>query len=118
MENILIIGAAGQIGSELTLELRKLHGAGHVFATDIKNPPADIRDSGPFQLLDVMDDKHLIHFVIRNKITQIYHLAAVLSGNAEKLPVQAWQINMNSLMNVLEVAKLVEEVTRVFWRAE
>ena len=115
MENILIIGAAGQIGSELTLELRKIYGAGHVFATDIKNPSADIREGGPFQLLDVMDDKHLIHFVIRNKITQIYHLAAVLSSNAEKLPVQAWHINMNSLMNVLEVAKLVEEVTRVFW---
>ena len=115
MENILIIGAAGQIGSELTLELRKLYGAEHVFATDIKNAPTDIREGGPFQLLDVMDDKHLIHFVIRNKITQIYHLAAVLSGNAEKLPVQAWHINMNSLMNVLEVAKLVEEVNRVFW---
>ena len=62
-----------------------------------------------------MDDKHLIHFVIRHKITQIYHLAAVLSGNAEKLPVQAWHINMNSLMNILEVAKLVEEVKKIFW---
>lgn len=115
MENILIIGASGQIGSELTLELRKIYGAGHVYATDIKDPSPDIRDGGPFQLLDVMDDKHLIHFVIRNKITQIYHLAAVLSGNAEKLPVQAWHINMNSLMNVLEIAKLVEDVKRVFW---
>jgi len=63
----------------------------------------------------VMDDKHLIHFVIRNKITQIYHLAAVLSGNAEKLPTQAWHINMDSLMNILEVARLVEEVKKVFW---
>jgi nucleoside-diphosphate-sugar epimerase len=63
----------------------------------------------------VMDDKHLIHFVIRNKITQIYHLAAVLSGNAEKLPTQAWHINMNSLMNILEIAKLVEDVNKVFW---
>ena len=115
MERILIIGAAGQIGSELTLELRKLYGNAHVFATDVKDAPADIKESGPFQLLDVMDDKHLIHFVIRNKITQIYHLAAVLSGNAEKLPTQAWHINMNSLMNILEVAKLVEDVKKVFW---
>ena len=115
MENILIIGAAGQIGSELTLELRKIYGNGHVYATDIKDAPSDIRESGPFQLLDVMDDKHLIHFVIRNKITQIYHLAAVLSGNAEKLPNAAWHINMNSLMNILEVAKLVEDVRKVFW---
>jgi nucleoside-diphosphate-sugar epimerase len=115
MERILIIGAAGQIGSELTLELRRLYGSDHVFATDIKEPSRDILDSGPFQLLDVMDDKRLIHFVIRHKITQIYHLAAVLSGNAEKLPIQAWHINMNSLMNILEVAKMVEEVKKVFW---
>lgn len=115
MENILIIGAAGQIGSELTLALRKIHGNQHVFATDIKEAPKDIMESGPFQLLDVMDDKRLIHFVIRHKITQIYHLAAVLSGNAEKLPLQAWHINMNSLMNVLEIAKLVDEVKKVFW---
>ncbi len=115
MDNILIIGAAGQIGSELTMELRKIYGDLHVFATDIKDAPLDVRESGPFQLLDVMDDKHLIHFIIRNKITQIYHLAAVLSGNAEKLPMAAWHINMNSLMNILEVARLVEEVEKVFW---
>ncbi len=115
MERILIIGAAGQIGSELTLELRKIYGNGNVYATDVKDAPADIKESGPFQMLDVMDDKHLIHFVIRNRITQIYHLAAVLSGNAEKLPTQAWHINMDSLMNILEVAKLVEDVKKIFW---
>ncbi len=114
-ENIMIIGASGQIGSELTLRLRELYGAGHVFATDLKEPPSDVRESGPFEILDVMDDKRLIHFVIRNKITQIYHLAAVLSGNAEKLPMQAWHINMNSLLNVLDLAKEVEELHKVFW---
>ena len=72
-------------------------------------------EGGPFQILDVMDDKQLIHFIIRHKINQIYHLAAVLSGNAEKLPTQAWKINMESLMNILEVAKMVEEVKKVFW---
>jgi len=115
MERILIIGAAGQIGSELTIELRKIYGNDNVFATDIKEASRDIMDSGPFQLLDVMDDKRLIHFIIRHKITQIYHLAAVLSGNAEKLPLQAWHINMDGLMNILEVAKMVEEVKKVFW---
>ncbi len=115
MERILIIGAAGQIGSELTLELRNIYGNSSVYATDVKDAPADIKEGGPFQLLDVMDDKHLIHFIIRNKITQIYHLAAVLSGNAEKLPTQAWHINMSSLMNILEVARLVEDVKKVFW---
>ncbi len=115
MDNILVIGAAGQIGSELVVELRKQYGSGHVFATDIKQAPADVVEGGPFQILDVMDDKQLIHFIIRHKITQIYHLAAVLSGNAEKLPTQAWNINMESLMNILEVAKMVEEVKKVFW---
>jgi nucleoside-diphosphate-sugar epimerase len=115
MDNILVIGAAGQIGSELVVELRKIYGNGHVFATDIKQAPPDVIEGGPFQILDVMDDKQLIHFIIRHKITQIYHLAAVLSGNAEKLPTQAWNINMESLMNILEVAKMVEEVKKVFW---
>jgi len=110
-----VIGAAGQIGSELVVELRKVHGNSHVFATDIKQAPPDIMEGGPFQILDVMDDKQLIHFIIRHKINQIYHLAAVLSGNAEKLPLQAWKINMDSLMNILEVAKMVEEVRKVFW---
>jgi len=115
MDNILVIGAAGQIGSELVIELRKIYGNNHVFATDIKQPPGDVMESGPFQVLDVMDDKQLIHFIIRHKINQVYHLAAVLSGNAEKLPTQAWNINMDSLMNILEVAKMVEEVKKVFW---
>lgn len=115
MENILIIGASGQIGSELTMALREVHGNNHVFATDIKDAPDYIKNSGPFEYLDVMDDKRLIHFIIRHKITQIYHLAAVLSGNAEKLPLQAWNINMTGLMNVLEVAKMVNEVKKIFW---
>ncbi len=115
MDNLLVIGAAGQIGSELVVELRKIYGGEHVFATDIKQPSPDVFDGGPFQILNVMDDKQLIHFIIRHKINQIYHLAAVLSGNAEKLPTQAWGINMDSLMNILEVAKMVEEVNKVFW---
>ena len=115
MDRILVIGAAGQIGSELVIELRKIFGNNNVFATDLKPASRDIMESGPYQILDVMDDRQLIHFIIRHKITQIYHLAAVLSGNAEKLPLQAWHINMDSLLNVLEIAKMVEEVKKVFW---
>jgi len=115
MDRILVIGAAGQIGSELVIELRKIYGSENVYSTDIRYASVDVVEGGPYQVLDVMDDKQLIHFIIRNKINQIYHLAAVLSGNAEKLPVQAWHINMNSLMNVLEIAKMVEEVKKVFW---
>ncbi len=114
-ERILIIGAAGQIGSELTIELRRIYGQECVFATDVKMPDDEIFRGGPFQILDVLDDKMLIHFIIRHKITQIYHLAAVLSGNAEKLPVQAWNINMDSLLNVLEIARMVDKVKKIFW---
>ncbi len=114
MEKILIIGAAGQIGSELTMALRNVYGNDNVFATDIKQPPSDVVESGPFQILDVMNDRALIHFVIRHKITQIYHLAAVLSGNAEKLPIQAWDINMKSLLNILDLAKEVG-LRKLFW---
>lgn len=114
MEKILVIGAAGQIGSELTLALRKVYGDSNVFATDIKDAPKDIKRSGPFQIMDVMDDKRLIHFVIRYKITQIYLLAAVLSGNAERIPLQAWDINMKSLLNILDLAREVG-IKKIFW---
>ncbi len=114
MDKILVIGAAGQIGSELTLALRKQYGDENVYATDIKQAPQDVVSGGPFQILDVMDDKKLIHFIIGNKINQIYHLAAVLSGNAEKLPLQAWDINMRSILNILAHAKEVG-IKKTFW---
>lgn len=115
MERILVIGCSGQIGSELTLELRKQYGNENVFATDIKQAPKDITEHGPFNILDVMDEKRLIHFIIRHKITQIYHLAAVLSGNAEKIPLQAWDINMQSILNILELAREVKDIKKIFW---
>ena len=114
MERILIIGCAGQIGSELTLALRKIYGNENVFATDIKQPPQDIIESGPFNILDVMDYNNLLHFVVRFKITQVYNLAAVLSGNAEKIPQQAWEINMRSLMNTLELGR-DSDAKKLFW---
>ncbi len=114
MEKILVIGCSGQIGSELVLELRKKYGNSNVFATDIKNPPKEILNSGPFQILDVLDYKNLLHFVIRHNITQVYNLAAVLSGNAEKIPLQAWDINMKALMNTLQVAQQTD-AKKLFW---
>jgi nucleoside-diphosphate-sugar epimerase len=114
MERILVIGCSGQIGSELVLELRKKYGNNNVFATDIKNPPKEILNAGPFQILDVLDYKNLLHFVIRHNITQVYNLAAVLSGNAEKIPLQAWDINMKALMNTLQVAQQTD-AKKLFW---
>jgi nucleoside-diphosphate-sugar epimerase len=110
----LVIGCSGQIGSELTLALRKIYGNENVFATDIKQPPADILESGPFHVLDVLDYNNLLHFAVRFKITQVYNLAAVLSGNAEKIPMQAWEINMKALMNTLELAR-DSDAKKLFW---
>ncbi len=114
MERILVIGCSGQIGSELTLALRKMYGNENVFATDIKQPPKDILEGGPFNTLDVMDYNNLLHFAVRFKITQVYNLAAVLSGNAEKIPQQAWEINMRALMNTLELAR-DSDAKKLFW---
>jgi nucleoside-diphosphate-sugar epimerase len=114
MERILVIGCAGQIGSELTLELRKIYGDANVVATDIKPALPEITEGGPFEILDVLDTHRLFGTVSRNKITQIYHLAAILSGNAEKKPIASWHINMESLMNVLELARELK-LAKVFW---
>lgn len=114
MEKILVIGCAGQIGSELTLELRKLYGDENVVATDIKPASKEITEGGPFEILDVLDTHRLFGTVSRNKITQIYHLAAILSGNAEKKPIASWHINMESLMNVLELARELS-LKKIFW---
>ncbi len=114
MERILVIGSSGQIGSELVLALRKLHGGENVFATDIKYPSTEVGKTGPFQILDVLDFNNLLHFLVRHKITQVYNLAAVLSGNAEKIPLQAWDINMQALMNTLEAARQ-SDAKKLFW---
>ena len=113
-EKILVIGCSGQIGSELTLELRKIYGGSKVIATDIRPAPADVAGSGPFEILDVLDAPKLQLILEHEKITQIYHLAAILSGNAEKRPLPSWEINMRSLMNVLELARELK-IPKIFW---
>lgn len=114
MEKILVIGCSGQIGSELTLELRRIYGNNNVIATDIRPAPADIRESGPFEILDVLDASKLQLILEHEKITQVYHLAAILSGNAEKRPMPSWDINMRSLFNLLEIAREVK-LKKIFW---
>ncbi|MFH1159399.1 MAG: NAD-dependent epimerase/dehydratase family protein [bacterium] len=114
MEKILVIGCSGQIGSELTLELRKIYGDSNVIATDIRPAPPEITGSGPFEILDVLDATKLHLIVEHEKITQIYHMAAILSGNAEKRPLPSWEINMMSLMNILELARSIK-LKKIFW---
>lgn len=114
MKKILIIGASGQIGSDLTIELRNRFGELNVVATDIKKATSEVMDSGIFEFLDVLDRDKIADTVERYKITEIYHLAAILSGNAEKKPMWAWDINMRGLFNVLEVAR-TKQIKKLFW---
>lgn len=112
-ERILIIGAGGQIGVELTLALRKLYGNDHVIATDIREEHPLLKD-GPFRHLNAMDAFRMLEIVKKEKITQIYHLAALLSATGEKDPKRAWDINMQSLLQVLELG-VQEKLHKIYW---
>ncbi len=113
-EKILVIGACGQIGVELTLELRRIYGGANVIASDLREENDLIKGTGPYVSMDVMNKEMLHVQVIRQGITQIYLLAAILSATGEKNPSLAWNLNMQSLLNVLDIAK-EEKLTKVFW---
>jgi nucleoside-diphosphate-sugar epimerase len=112
-EKILVIGAGGQLGSELTQGLWNLHGKENVTATDIKDPQR-ILAAGNFAILDVLKHDAFIDFIKKNKFTQIYHLAAVLSATGEKNPKLAWQLNMDGLITVLDAA-VEYKIDKVYW---
>ena len=100
-DTILVTGACGQIGSELVMLLRKNYA--NVIASDLREPVGDLKESGIFETLDVLDKKRLGEIIQKHKVTQIYHLAAILSATGERNPKLAWQINMDGLHNILEV---------------
>jgi nucleoside-diphosphate-sugar epimerase len=113
MEKILVIGACGQIGTELTIALKAKYGENQVLAADVKtltDVPFHLR---PYLRLNVMDKLELRTLIIKEKITTVYHLAATLSANGEKQPLVAWDLNMQGLLNVLDVAK--SDKLKVFW---
>ncbi|MCW5915580.1 MAG: NAD-dependent epimerase/dehydratase family protein [Chitinophagaceae bacterium] len=113
-ERILVIGACGQIGVELTLALRKKFGNDTVVASDLREENPLLKGTGPYVALDVMNKEMLHVMVIRQNITRIYLLAAILSATGEKNPNLAWSLNMQSLLNVLEIAR-DENVHKIFW---
>jgi nucleoside-diphosphate-sugar epimerase len=113
-EKILVIGASGQIGVELTLALRKIYGNSNVVASDLREQNPLLAGTGPYVSLDVMNKEMLHVQVIRQNITQIYLLAAILSATGEKNPGLAWNLNMQGLLNVLDIAR-EEQIHKVYW---
>ena len=113
-EKILVIGASGQIGVELTLALRKIYGNTQVVASDLREENDLLKGTGPYVSLDVMNKEMLHVQVIRQNITQIYLLAAILSATGEKNPGLAWHLNTQSLLNVLDIAR-EEKLQKVYW---
>lgn len=113
-EKILVVGACGQIGVELTLNLRKMYGEGTVIASDLREEHPLLKGTGPYVSLDIMNKETFHVLVLRYNITQVYLLAAILSATGEKNPVLAWHVNMQSLLNVLEVAK-EENLHKIYW---
>ncbi len=111
---ILIIGACGQIGTELTTALRELKGAENVIASDIKEGHPDLMNSGTFEILNAMDYDAMLSVVKKHNISEVYMMAAMLSATGEKFPDKAWDLNMTSLLNVLNLAK-DKHIEKVFW---
>ena len=113
-ERILIIGSSGQIGTELVIELRNIHGNDNVIASDIRPSSIEVMESGPFEKLDIMDEKLLRTIVKKYEITQVYLLAALLSATAEKNIELGWRLNMRSHSHVLDLAK-DGLIKKIFW---
>ncbi len=110
--NILVLGAGGQLGTELVRELRAVHGPGRVIASDIREKP-EMSEGGPFEQLDILNQKGLGDLFNRQKISQVYLLAALLSASGELRPGEAWDLNMRGLLQVLELAR--QHHCQVFW---
>lgn len=113
-DKILVIGSSGQIGVELTLALRKIYGNNNVIASDLREENELLKGTGPYVSIDVMNKEMLHVQIIRQNITQIYLLAAILSATGEKNPGLAWHLNMQGLLNVLDIAR-EENLKKVYW---
>ncbi|MFK5971729.1 MAG: NAD-dependent epimerase/dehydratase family protein [Flavobacteriaceae bacterium] len=113
-KSILILGACGQIGTELTFALREKYGKENVIASDIREGNKAIMASGPFELLDATNYEAIEDVIMYYEINEVYLMAAMLSATAEKFPMRAWNLNMNSLFNVLNLAK-ENKIHKIFW---
>lgn len=111
---ILIIGACGQIGTELTQKLRSIHGTDNVIASDIRKLNVTVVNEGPFEVINALDFNQIEALLEKYEITDVYMMAALLSATAEKNPAFAWDLNMNSLFHVLNLAK-AGKIKKLFW---
>ncbi|MBU2938223.1 NAD-dependent epimerase/dehydratase family protein [Lacinutrix sp. C3R15] len=111
---ILIIGACGQIGSELTYKLRDIYGVENVIASDINTRKLELVNAGPFVILDAKNFNAIKDCCINHNVKTVYLMAALLSATGEKYPMEAWDLNMNSLFHVLNLAK-AKQIDHVFW---
>ena len=111
---ILIIGACGQIGTELTTKLREVHGVSNVIASDINTRNLELVNSGPFEIIDAKNFNAIRDCCLDNNIKTVYLMAALLSATGEKYPMEAWDLNMNSLFHVLNLAK-DKVIDKIFW---
>lgn len=111
-ERVLVIGSAGQLGTELVTSLRDIYGESEVMASDIRSPE---NHNGPFTQLDILDKNAFGSLIQSFKPTHIYHLAALLSGTAEKNPKLGWTLNMDGLFHVLDAAKENDFIKKVYW---
>lgn len=114
MGKSLVIGAAGQIGTELVIELRNRNGNENVIASDVRDNCPDLLQNGPYFQLDVLDGKAVREFIIREEVKEVYLLAALLSATAEQNPAFAWKLNMEGLFTILDLAK-EKHIDKVFW---
>lgn len=113
-ETILILGACGQIGTELTQKLRAIYGTDNVIASDIREGDAEMMSSGPFEIIDATNQEQILSVVQKHKVTQVYLMAAMLSATAEKYPLKGWDLNMTSLLAVLELAR-EKYIQKIYW---
>lgn len=114
MPKILIIGACGQIGTELTKKLREEYGTNNVIASDVRKTDPEFVSSGPFEVVNALDFNQIEHTIEKHGVTDVYLMAALLSATAEKNPAFAWDLNMNSLFHVLNLAK-AGKIEKIFW---
>ncbi|WP_292889290.1 NAD-dependent epimerase/dehydratase family protein [Nonlabens sp.] len=111
---ILVIGACGQIGTELTMRLREIYGGEQVIASDIREGNEEVMASGPFETLDAMNKSQIEDVCLHYEVNEVYLMAAMLSATGEKFPKKAWSLNMDSLMHVLDLAK-EGKIDKLFW---